>query len=125
MWSGAAGVRALERLAIGGFDELDERAGQAALLEHPEAALGLLVVRAPCAQPLHELLPVAGGDDAIRCIVSHRGTSDPRLGKALQRLLDEREELVGDRAVDDAVIERDREVGAGADGDRVLAVGAR
>ena len=45
-------------------------------------------------------------------------------GKRLEALLDERDELVGVGAVDDAMVERQREVRAGADGDRVLAVGA-
>src|SRR6185312_4535916 len=42
----------------------------------------------------------------------------------LERFLHVRKVLVGHRAVDDAVIERDREIRARADGDHVLAIGA-
>src|ERR1035441_9655254 len=36
----SGGMRGLEGLRIGGLDELDERARQRGLLEHPELALG-------------------------------------------------------------------------------------
>ena len=51
-------------------------------------------------------------------------SSEHRFGECLERLLDERHELVGVGAVDDAMVERQREVGAGANRDRVFAVGA-
>ena len=51
--------------------------------------------------------------------------SDSVLGIFLESLLHVREELVGDRSVDDAVIERNREIRARADGDGILAICAR
>src|SRR6185437_6489365 len=48
--------------------------------------------------------------------------SEPCLGEGFDSLLDEREELIGHRAVHDAVVEGDREIRTRADGDRVFPV---
>src|SRR6185295_11947652 len=60
-----------------------------------------------------------------RCIVSALGILKSGLRKCFDRFLDECEELVGHRAVDHAMVEGDREVGAGTNGDSVLAVRSR
>src|SRR4051812_22893524 len=50
--------------------------------------------------------------------------SEHRLGEGFQTLLDRRHEAVGVRTVDDAVVEREREIRTRANADRVFAVGA-
>src|SRR5687768_13932138 len=50
--------------------------------------------------------------------------SEPLFGKGFDPALHVREELVGHRAIDDAVVERNREVRTRPDGDGVFAVGA-
>src|SRR5512146_580349 len=48
--------------------------------------------------------------------------SEPCLREGFDSLLDEREELIGYRAIHDTVVERKREIRARADGDRVFPV---
>src|ERR1019366_2549079 len=49
---GSGGMRGLERRGIGRLDELDERAGQRGLLEHPELTLRVSIVILPRLQAL-------------------------------------------------------------------------
>src|SRR5918999_2958090 len=53
---------------------------------------------------------------------AHATCSKPLFGKGLDVSLDVRQELIGDGAVDDAVVEGNREVGARTDRDRVLPI---
>src|ERR1019366_4909348 len=60
---GRRGMRGLQRRGIGRLDELDERAGQRGLLEHPELALCPYVVILPRPQSLEILRPLRERDD--------------------------------------------------------------
>src|ERR1019366_9436150 len=119
---GSGGVRGLERRGIRRLDELDERARERGLLEHPELAARVLVVVLPRLQALEILDPLRERNDRTLDRERARHRLETLVGDRLERALQVPHETVGIGAVHDLVIERKEEVRAGADRDRVLAI---
>src|ERR1019366_4161560 len=107
---GSGGMRGLERSCVGRLDELDERARERGLLEHPELALCPRVVVLPRLYALEVLRPLREWHDRALDGERVRHRLETRLGNRLQRAFQIPHETVGVGAVHDLVIERQEEV---------------
>src|SRR5581483_10600768 len=111
-----------QRVDIVAFGELDERAGERGIFEHPVLAAARLEMRAQRPRAREEPVAVRQGHNGPVERQRARHDLESGLGERFELLLHERQELVRDRAVDQTVIEAQRQVRARADRDRILAI---